>query len=177
MGAKINGRQIQHLRFADDIVLITPDISQAERMLADFDKACGKIGLRLNLKKTMFMKNGMVSFAFIHVQRNEYLRILQLCPSRSENQHAQRLSSIAEQKEMGGMESIQEHRGCSEENKEHPKNDVINDESLELAEPTGLLLHATGKNGGFTGARSSYSTINGNTGDTDDFRSRCKDHT
>uniref|UniRef100_A0A0K0DBS9 Reverse transcriptase domain-containing protein n=1 Tax=Angiostrongylus cantonensis TaxID=6313 RepID=A0A0K0DBS9_ANGCA len=54
MGVKID---------ADDIVLITPDISQAERMFADFDKACGKIGLRLNLKKTMFMKNGLVSFA------------------------------------------------------------------------------------------------------------------
>ncbi|KAE9415931.1 hypothetical protein Angca_004400, partial [Angiostrongylus cantonensis] len=58
MGVKIDGRQIHHLRFADDIVLITPDISQAERVLADFYKACGKIGLRLNLKKTMFMKNG-----------------------------------------------------------------------------------------------------------------------
>uniref|UniRef100_A0A0K0DDE7 Uncharacterized protein n=1 Tax=Angiostrongylus cantonensis TaxID=6313 RepID=A0A0K0DDE7_ANGCA len=32
-------------------------------MLADFDKACGKIGLRLNLTETMFMKNGLVSFA------------------------------------------------------------------------------------------------------------------
>uniref|UniRef100_A0A158P9W6 Dscam n=1 Tax=Angiostrongylus cantonensis TaxID=6313 RepID=A0A158P9W6_ANGCA len=63
MGVKIDGRQLHHLRFADDIVLITPDISQAERMLADFDKACGKIGLRLDLKKTMFMKNGLVSFA------------------------------------------------------------------------------------------------------------------
>uniref|UniRef100_A0A0K0DJW8 Reverse transcriptase domain-containing protein n=1 Tax=Angiostrongylus cantonensis TaxID=6313 RepID=A0A0K0DJW8_ANGCA len=63
MGVKIDGRQIHHLRFAGDIVLITPDISQAERMLADFDKACGRIGLRLNLKKTMFMKNGLVSFA------------------------------------------------------------------------------------------------------------------
>uniref|UniRef100_A0A0K0CUR3 Reverse transcriptase domain-containing protein n=1 Tax=Angiostrongylus cantonensis TaxID=6313 RepID=A0A0K0CUR3_ANGCA len=41
MGVKINGRQIHHLRFADDIVLITPDISQAKRMLADFDQACG----------------------------------------------------------------------------------------------------------------------------------------
>ncbi|KAE9421882.1 hypothetical protein Angca_005596, partial [Angiostrongylus cantonensis] len=49
--------------FADDIVLITPDISQAERMLADFDKACGKIGFRLNLTKTMFIINGLVSFA------------------------------------------------------------------------------------------------------------------
>ncbi|KAE9415663.1 hypothetical protein Angca_005240, partial [Angiostrongylus cantonensis] len=63
MGMKINGRQLHHLRFADDIVLITPDISQAERMLADFDKACGRIGIRLNLTKTMFMKNGLVSFA------------------------------------------------------------------------------------------------------------------
>uniref|UniRef100_A0A0K0DLH7 Protein kinase domain-containing protein n=1 Tax=Angiostrongylus cantonensis TaxID=6313 RepID=A0A0K0DLH7_ANGCA len=40
MGVKIDGRQIHHLRFADDIVLITPDISQAERMLTDFDEAC-----------------------------------------------------------------------------------------------------------------------------------------
>ncbi|KAE9417522.1 hypothetical protein Angca_006688, partial [Angiostrongylus cantonensis] len=63
MGVKIDGRQIHQLRFADDIVLITPDISQAEHMLADFDKACGKIGLRLNLRKTMFMKNGLVSLA------------------------------------------------------------------------------------------------------------------
>ncbi|KAE9419809.1 hypothetical protein Angca_004190, partial [Angiostrongylus cantonensis] len=63
MGVKIDGRQLHHLRFADDIVLITPDISQAERMLADFDKGCGKICLRLNLTKTMFIKNGSVSFA------------------------------------------------------------------------------------------------------------------
>uniref|UniRef100_A0A0K0D7D6 Reverse transcriptase domain-containing protein n=1 Tax=Angiostrongylus cantonensis TaxID=6313 RepID=A0A0K0D7D6_ANGCA len=70
MGVKIDGQKLHHLGFADDIVLITPDISQAERMFADFDKACGKIGLqkiwkdlRLNLKKTMFMKNGLVSFA------------------------------------------------------------------------------------------------------------------
>ncbi|KAE9412538.1 hypothetical protein Angca_006321, partial [Angiostrongylus cantonensis] len=63
MGVKIDGRQIHHLRFADDIVPITPDISQAKRTLADFDKACGMIGHRLNLKKTMFMKNGLVLFA------------------------------------------------------------------------------------------------------------------
>ncbi|KAE9414979.1 hypothetical protein Angca_003702, partial [Angiostrongylus cantonensis] len=63
MGVKIDGWQIHHLRFADDIFLITLDNSQAERMLEDLNKACGKTGLRLNLKKTMFMKNGLVSFA------------------------------------------------------------------------------------------------------------------
>uniref|UniRef100_A0A0K0DMQ9 Reverse transcriptase domain-containing protein n=1 Tax=Angiostrongylus cantonensis TaxID=6313 RepID=A0A0K0DMQ9_ANGCA len=71
MGVKIDGRQIHHLRFADDIVLITPDIRQSERMLADFDKACGKIGLRLDLTKTMYMKNGLTSFApFTLSERN-----------------------------------------------------------------------------------------------------------
>lgn len=60
MGVKVDGRQLHHLRFADDIVLITPDISQAERMLTEFDDVCGRIGLQLNLKKTMFMKNGWV---------------------------------------------------------------------------------------------------------------------
>ncbi|EYC04560.1 hypothetical protein Y032_0087g2080 [Ancylostoma ceylanicum] len=60
MGVRVDGWLLQHLRFADDIVLITPNISQAERMLADFDDACGKIGLQLNLTKTMFMRNGWV---------------------------------------------------------------------------------------------------------------------
>nr|CDJ82855.1 RNA-directed DNA polymerase (reverse transcriptase) domain containing protein [Haemonchus contortus] len=60
LGVKVDGRYLHHLRFADDIVLITPNIERAERMLAAFDKACGKNGLRLNLAKTMFMKNGSV---------------------------------------------------------------------------------------------------------------------
>ncbi|KAK6765010.1 hypothetical protein RB195_025083 [Necator americanus] len=39
MGVKVDGRQPHHLRFADDIVVITPSISQAERMLTEFDEA------------------------------------------------------------------------------------------------------------------------------------------
>ncbi|KAK6749731.1 hypothetical protein RB195_002002 [Necator americanus] len=61
MGVKVDDRQLHHLRFADDIVLITPSTSQAERMLTEFDETCGCIGLQLNLQKTMFMRNGWVS--------------------------------------------------------------------------------------------------------------------
>ncbi|KAK6736559.1 hypothetical protein RB195_019320 [Necator americanus] len=64
MGVKVDiqiDRQIYHLRFADDIALITPSISQAERMLIEFDKTCACVGLQLNLQKTMFMRNGWVS--------------------------------------------------------------------------------------------------------------------
>ncbi|VDP08703.1 unnamed protein product [Heligmosomoides polygyrus] len=45
MGVKVDGQQLHHLRFAADIVLITPSISQVERMLADFDRVCGNVGL------------------------------------------------------------------------------------------------------------------------------------
>ncbi|KAK6735469.1 hypothetical protein RB195_018590 [Necator americanus] len=60
MGVKVDGRQLHHLRYADDIVLMSPSISQAERMLTEFDETCGCIGLQLNLQKTMFMRNGWV---------------------------------------------------------------------------------------------------------------------
>ncbi|VDO62576.1 unnamed protein product [Haemonchus placei] len=33
---KVDGRYLYHLRFADDIVIITPNIEQAELMLAEF---------------------------------------------------------------------------------------------------------------------------------------------
>ncbi|KAK6737477.1 hypothetical protein RB195_019902 [Necator americanus] len=63
MGVKVDGRQLHHLHIADGIVLIKPSISQAERMLTEFDETCGCIGLQLNLQKTMFMRDGWVSDA------------------------------------------------------------------------------------------------------------------
>ncbi|KAK6749643.1 hypothetical protein RB195_001946 [Necator americanus] len=63
IGLEVDGRQLHHLRFADDIVLITPSVNQAERMLTEFDGTCGCIGLQLNLQKTMFMRSGCISDA------------------------------------------------------------------------------------------------------------------
>ncbi|KAK6730305.1 hypothetical protein RB195_007021 [Necator americanus] len=63
MEVKVDSRHLHHLIFTDDIVLITTSINQAERMLSEFDEMCKKIGFRLNLDKTMFMKNGWVSDA------------------------------------------------------------------------------------------------------------------
>uniref|UniRef100_W6NBP5 Endonuclease-reverse transcriptase n=1 Tax=Haemonchus contortus TaxID=6289 RepID=W6NBP5_HAECO len=60
LGVKVKCGYLHYLCFADDIVLITPNIEQAERMLAELDSACGKTGSRLNLTKTIFMKNGLV---------------------------------------------------------------------------------------------------------------------
>ncbi|KAK6751422.1 hypothetical protein RB195_003050 [Necator americanus] len=63
MGVKVDGGQTHHLRFADDIVLITSSISQADQMLTKIDQTSRGVGLQLNLQKTMFMRNGWVSDA------------------------------------------------------------------------------------------------------------------
>ncbi|KAK6736276.1 hypothetical protein RB195_019134 [Necator americanus] len=56
-------RELHHFRFADDILLVTPSISQAERMLTEFHETCECIGLQPNSQKTTFMRNGWVSDA------------------------------------------------------------------------------------------------------------------
>ncbi|VDM60855.1 unnamed protein product [Angiostrongylus costaricensis] len=118
MGVKIDGRQLHHLRFADDIVLITPNISQAQHMLHNFDKACGKICLQLNLTKMMFMKNGLVSHAPFTLNGT----YISECSSNIYlGREINMMNDLAlEQKKTSGLESFQEHRECSEENKEHP---------------------------------------------------------
>ncbi|KAK6755620.1 hypothetical protein RB195_014162 [Necator americanus] len=63
VGMKVDGRCLHHLRFPDDIVLITFSINQAERMLIEFDETCGYIGLQLDLRKTMFICSEWVSNA------------------------------------------------------------------------------------------------------------------
>ncbi|VDO68211.1 unnamed protein product [Haemonchus placei] len=60
MGVKVDGCYLHHLSFADVTALKRPDIEQMERMLAEFDSACGKIGSRLHSRKTMLLKNGLI---------------------------------------------------------------------------------------------------------------------
>ncbi|EPB68293.1 hypothetical protein ANCCEY_12619 [Ancylostoma ceylanicum] len=55
-GIIVNGRMLNHQRFADDIVLLTPTPHKAERMLRQLDEVGEKVGLQLN-EKTKVMRN------------------------------------------------------------------------------------------------------------------------
>ncbi|KAK6737802.1 hypothetical protein RB195_020106 [Necator americanus] len=115
MGVKVDGRQLHHLRFADDIVLVTPSISQAERMLTEFDETCGCIGLQLNLQKTMFMRSGWVSdapFTLNGTNISECTSYVYL------DRELNMMNDLTP--ELGRRRSVQEHRRCSEEDQEHP---------------------------------------------------------
>ncbi|KAK6767093.1 hypothetical protein RB195_026502 [Necator americanus] len=54
-GIRVDGRFLSNLRFADDIVLFPTN--EAETMLNELNEAGKRIGLRINRKKTQFMKN------------------------------------------------------------------------------------------------------------------------
>ncbi|XGW02285.1 hypothetical protein V3C99_014378 [Haemonchus contortus] len=73
-------------------LLITPNIEEVEQVLAEFDSTFGKIGLKLILTKTMFMKNGLVPdapstpdgsnifecYSHVHLGRNNMMNDLAL---------------------------------------------------------------------------------------------------
>ncbi|KAK6758364.1 hypothetical protein RB195_015901 [Necator americanus] len=56
-GIRVDGRFLSNLRFADDIVLFSSSTNEAETMLNELNEAGKRIGLRINGKKTQFMKN------------------------------------------------------------------------------------------------------------------------
>ena len=57
-GIRVDGRFLSNLRFADHIVLFS-SITEAETMLKELNEVGKKIGLRINRKKTQFMKNAL----------------------------------------------------------------------------------------------------------------------
>ena len=60
-GLNINGEYLNHLRFADDIVLISSNATELQEMMQELENRSKEIGLRMNLNKTKVMYN---DFAF-----------------------------------------------------------------------------------------------------------------
>ncbi|KAK6751174.1 hypothetical protein RB195_002879 [Necator americanus] len=56
-GLRVDGRFLSNLRFADNIILFSSSTNEAETMLNELNEAGKRIGLRINRKKTQFMKN------------------------------------------------------------------------------------------------------------------------
>ncbi|KAK6757477.1 hypothetical protein RB195_015353 [Necator americanus] len=88
MGVKGDVRQVHNVRFADGIVRMTSSSSDAERMLAEFDKKYKKISPQLDLEKTMSMNNGFdIAFdAFDALKPRERIPMLWLGASKSGNE-------------------------------------------------------------------------------------------
>jgi Reverse transcriptase (RNA-dependent DNA polymerase) len=54
-GIKIDGAYLNHLRFADDIVIISEDITEIQSMLQQLNQESKRAGLKMNYSKTKIM--------------------------------------------------------------------------------------------------------------------------
>jgi Reverse transcriptase (RNA-dependent DNA polymerase) len=60
-GMMINGERLNHLRFADDIVLISNSCEELQEMLNEINSESKKLGMKMNMKKTKVMYNEYVN--------------------------------------------------------------------------------------------------------------------
>src|SRR5271156_778705 len=57
VGLRVNGEIIRHLRFADDIVLISGNPEELQEMINQLNEESNKLGMNMNMKKTKVMFN------------------------------------------------------------------------------------------------------------------------
>ena len=60
-GVKIAGRNINHLRYADDTTLLVESEEELKSLLMKVKEESEKVGLKLNMQKTKIMASGPVT--------------------------------------------------------------------------------------------------------------------
>lgn len=76
-GIKIDENPLTHLRFADDIILISNKVEEFQEMLKQLKEKSEKVGLKMNLSKTKVMTDRNIRFKIYEneVKKvNEYLK-------------------------------------------------------------------------------------------------------
>lgn len=72
-GLNINGKFISHLRFADDIILLSEDARELESMILSLKDVSVKVGLQMNLNKTKIMTNSIKYPLYLDQNLLEYV--------------------------------------------------------------------------------------------------------
>ena len=70
-GIKINGRNINNLRYADDTTLMAESEEELKSLLIKVKEQSQKVGLKLNIQKTKIMASGPITSWEIDGQKVE----------------------------------------------------------------------------------------------------------
>ena len=74
-GIKINGRNINNLRYADDTTLMAESKEELKSLLMKVKEKSEKVGLKLNIQKTKIMASGPITSWQIHWETMETVRV------------------------------------------------------------------------------------------------------
>ena len=66
-GVKIAKRNINNLRYADDITFMAESEEQIKRLLMNVKEENEKVGLKLNIQKTKIMASGPIQFSSVEL--------------------------------------------------------------------------------------------------------------
>lgn len=72
-GLNIKGKYLSHLRFADDLVILSETSSGLQQMIESLNKASTEVGLEVNLSKTKIMTNSSRKTIMIHNEPIQYV--------------------------------------------------------------------------------------------------------
>lgn len=72
-GLNINGQKLNHLRFADDLILLTDNPKELQYMLEELDTQSKLVGLSMNMSKTKLMTNNSEDLIKINGNTIEYV--------------------------------------------------------------------------------------------------------
>ena len=59
---KIAGRNLNNLRYADDIILMAESEEELKSLLMKVKEESAKVGLKLNIQKTKIMASGLITW-------------------------------------------------------------------------------------------------------------------
>ena len=74
VGIKIAGRNINHLRYADDTTLMADSEEELKSLLMKVKEESEKVGLKLNIQKTKIMASGPITSWEMDGETMEILR-------------------------------------------------------------------------------------------------------
>lgn len=72
-GINVNGKQLTHLRFADDIVLLSETSQSLDKMINSLSQESEKVGLKMNQDKTKVMTNSRTDKISLYDKPLEYV--------------------------------------------------------------------------------------------------------
>lgn len=73
VGLNINGKKLNHLRFADDLVLLEENPAILEQMIQDLSRVSKDVGLEMNATKTKLMTNALEVDIQVNDKRLEFV--------------------------------------------------------------------------------------------------------